>query len=749
MGTRGTAAHRVGRVDSVKTLVGSGYLAASSAIRTIHGRLRSSGRDPDRTILPASSARPRVLVVSPFSVHPMIHGGAVRIFNLIRELSHRAEVSVLIFGGGTDDPPQRAALQPYCRRVLFQRYPEDGSYRDPWKLLPPSVRRFASEVVAERIAALVEAHLIDVVMLEYTEMGCFVGPYERARVVLVEHDVSFRSHARQRSLGIDHRYDAGEVLGRGSLDWLRRYHFELAACRAADQIHVMSATDGDTLASLLPDGRSRIRVIPNGVDTDHFRPPSPDNPRRDALFVGSFPHLPNQDAFDFLVSEIWPRVLDRLPSARLTVAGARPPRRILDLDGANGIHVVGEVPDLAPLYQSHRVLTVPIRAGSGTRLKILEAMASGLPVATTTIGAEGIDYRPGTDLVIADDAPSMASAIANLLEADDGTAASLATNGRRLVTERYAWDRIADDLHRALSELVADDVPAEAGPASPSRDVEDAPDVSIVIPVRRGGGHLQRCLDGLARQHTGRLTETIAVDLRHDRVDHALLAQHRAAIVRVDDPKMAAGSAANLGARTARGRVLVYLAEDAVPAESTWLESMVSSFDRPDAPAAVQGGLHTQLQSGGPPYDPYFTAETRKWREAMDGFAFSLVNAAVQRRVWARFPFAGATLVGRHWQRQARTNGLLILPRWDAVVHWLPPAAPLQLAAAARHEGRAWKTLGIRYTTGDMIADMRRRRGPQGSDAEAAPTPPDLMTRGHSLHGLLRPFFLWIGNRLP
>ena len=110
-------------------------------------------------------------MVSPYSIHPTIHGGAVRIFNLVRRLAEHAEVSVLIFGGGTDDPPQRAALEAFCRRVLFQRVPAAGAADDPWGVLPPSAARYASPAVADRIAALVDAHQIDVVLLEYTEMG--------------------------------------------------------------------------------------------------------------------------------------------------------------------------------------------------------------------------------------------------------------------------------------------------------------------------------------------------------------------------------------------------------------------------------------------------------------------------------------------------------------------------------------------------------------------------------------------------
>ncbi len=732
----------------IRSLLGIGYLAASSAIRTLQGRLHGSGRIHLPTEAKTVHGRPRILVVSPYSVYPLIHGGAVRIFNLVRELSRSSEVSVLIFGGGTDDPSQRSALEPYCRRVLFQKYPEHGA-DDPWRLLPPSVTRYVSPTVADRIAAIVDAHHMDIVLLEYTEMGQFMGPYPKARVVLVEHDLSFRSHARQRTLGMDRRYDAQEVLGSGFGDWLRRYHFELAACRAADQIHVMSATDRDSLAVLLPDGGRRIRVIPNGVDTEHYCPSSADTERRDALFVGSFPHLPNQDAFDYLIAEIWPRVLQRLPAAKLTVAGARPPQRILDLDGADGIRVLGEVPDLAPLYQTHRILTVPIRAGSGTRLKILEAMACGLPVVSTTIGAEGIECQPDRDLIIADDSSAMADAIVGVLEAADGTASSLAANARQVVANQYSWHHVGEELRQAVSELIPAGSATEMVVDLDANGLKEQPEVSLIIHVRRGGAHLQRCLEGLARLQTKRSHEIIAVDHRGDRVDHALLSRHGAHIVSTPDPAMAAGPAANLGVGSAGGKTVVFLAEDATPAEPNWLDLMVRPFDSPNAPAAVQGGLHTQLQPGGPPYDPFFTAETRRWREDMGGFAFSLVNAAMDRRVWDRFPFVGDTLADRRWQRQAEANGLLILPRWDAVVHWNPPAAPVQLASAAVTEGRAWKNLGVRYTLGSMVGDIRRGRGPEGSDAEAAPTPPELMTRGHRLHGLLRPACLWIGNHLP
>jgi glycosyltransferase involved in cell wall biosynthesis len=741
----------------MKRPLGLGWLAAVTAARTGAQRLLGRGwpagsgssarRRPVRDR--ASGPKPAVLVVSPYSIYPTIHGGAVRIFNLVRRLSDQFEISLLIFGGGTDDPPQRAELERFCRRVLFQRLPEPDPALDPWGRLPPSAARYASPEVADRVAALIQAHQIDVVMLEYTEMGQFAGPYPGARSVLVEHDLSFRSHARQRSVGIHRRSGAAETLGRGVGDWLRRYHFELSCCGRVDQIHVMSVADRDLLAPRIAGGAGRIRVIPNGVDTSHFHPPAGDTPRRGALFVGSFPHLPNQDACEHLVSDIWPLIRQRLPDVRLTVAGARPPRWVLDLDGHDGIEVAGEVADLAPLYRRHRVLLVPIRAGSGTRLKILEAMACGLPIVSTTIGAEGIVGRPGTDLLIADDAARFAEVAAGLLEDSAGTRrAELAACGRALVTESYDWDRIADQLRASLAELApVARREARCGGAEPNGA---PPFATVVIPVSGRGPTLRACLEGVSRQRLDDGFEVLCVGDGVSSADRALIERHGARLIATGGGEPRIQLSINAGATAARGRVLALIGEDAVPADDEWLSRLVEPFRAAAPPAAVQGGLHAQFVAGGPPHDPFFTAETRRWRERMGGFALSLVNAAFRRDVWERFPPPPAAgLVDRRWQRELIANGELILPCWAAAVHWVRPLQLSDAACAGWREGRSWRELGVRYRLGDLVSDLRHGSSPPGSGSgESSSVPPGALTRAHRLYGAVRPLALFLGNRL-
>lgn len=745
---------RSGPLSGLRRLVGLGSLAVGVGWRGVARRL-SAGVAPAGALCPPAPAgdrpaaarrRPGVLVVSPYSIFPTIHGGAVRIFNLVRRLAEHAEVSMLIFGGGTDDPPQRAALAPFCRRVFFQRYPQSDPSLDPWGLLPPSVAHYSAPEVHDRIAAIVDAHQIDIVLLEYSEMGQFVGPYPGARTVLVEHDLSFRSHARQRRVGIDHRYPEAGVLGRGS-DLLRRYSFELAACGRVDQIHVMSNADRELLAGLLPDGARRIRVIPNGVDISHFHPPPPASPRSGVLFVGSFPHLPNLDALDCFLGTVWPSVRRRVSEARLTVAGARPPQRVLELNGRDGIVVAGEVPDLAPLYRGHQVLAVPLRAGSGTRLKILEAMACGLPVVSTTIGAEGIEGHSGEHLLVADDPASFADRLITLLADRGGTAARLADNGRALVLNRYGWDRIAGRLVGAIAELVPE------GPRSHDVATADGghiPEASILIPVRQGGDLLHRCLDGVSRQRHAGSVEVLCVDRGMAPGDRELVARHRGRLVPATETDGDLGAAINAGARAARGRVLVLLAEDAVPADAEWLSRLLAPFASEAPPAAVQGGIQAQFVPGGPPYDPFFTAETRRWRQRMGGFAFSIANAAVRRDVWERLPaIPSAGLADRRWQRELAANAELILPCWAAAVHWIRPLRSEAVLRDAWREGRHWRALGLRYRLHELVGDLWRGTGPAGVSGEMAAVPPGELKDAHRRYGLLRPPAIYLGNHMP
>jgi len=445
--------------------------------RSAATRLEMAGKP--ETPLPR---RPRVLIVMPYSIYPPDHGGAVRLYNLIRHLSESSEISVLIFSQIGEDPVQRRELELYCRSVAFHRWAPHERRGDLWGFEPPNRQIFESEKAHRQIAEICRREKIDVLQLEYTELGQYqTAAPPGVRVILVEHDIAFRSLERRLERRFDERFPEGTDFGSTRMDWRRLVRYELAMCRRPKQIHVMSAEDGAYLARFLADGQRRLRLVPNGVDTSHYAP-DPNGPERSGvLIVGNFQNLPNLDAFDYFVEEIWPLLRRRRPEATLDVVGAKMPERLRRFHGRDGISIIGRVPDLKPWYTNHRVLAVPLQAGSGTRLKLLETFAAGLPAVSTPIGAEGIAYEDGRHLLIADTPEAFAEALDRLLT-DDGLHREIAREALELARKAYDWRPIAEANLSSYVELIGDRLRdgSEAGEKEEGAPAEITSDATAV-----------------------------------------------------------------------------------------------------------------------------------------------------------------------------------------------------------------------------------------------------------------------------
>jgi glycosyltransferase involved in cell wall biosynthesis len=196
-------------------------------------------------------------------------------------------------------------------------------------------------------------------------------------------------------------------------------------------------------------------VVPNGVDVDRFPFLDVDSAEPDhVVFVGTYRYVPNVDAVHWFVRDIWPRIRAARPTARCTLVGMDPPPSVHRLAQVPGINVVGTVPDVQPWLARATVVVVPLRSGSGTRFKILEAFAAGRPVVSTRIGAEGLAVEDGIHLLLADDPASFAEAAIQLL-ADPERRWSLARAARELVEREYAWPRIGEKLLAVYRLLAA------------------------------------------------------------------------------------------------------------------------------------------------------------------------------------------------------------------------------------------------------------------------------------------------------
>jgi len=211
--------------------------------------------------------------------------------------------------------------------------------------------------------------------------------------------------------------------------------------------HVLAVTETDREALLqaanwpdpqAADGRDRVSVIPIAIDTRTLPVIDRQNGSQEVLTLGSLHYAPNAEGIRWFVRQVFPAIRERVGGARLTIAGRNPPGDLLRTakDSGGAVSVTGYVENLEPLLRRSGVVVVPVLSGSGMRVRILESLSRGMPVVTTTIGAEGIEARPGTDLLVADTPEDFAAAVVRVLREPE-TAGLLSANGRRLAETRY------------------------------------------------------------------------------------------------------------------------------------------------------------------------------------------------------------------------------------------------------------------------------------------------------------------------
>jgi GT2 family glycosyltransferase/glycosyltransferase involved in cell wall biosynthesis len=378
------------------------------------------------------SEKPRVLIVSPYLPFPLSHGGAVRMYNLMRRAAAEFD-QILVVLSDVQGPPAAEVLEPFVETVLVRRA---GSHSFPFTGRPDVVEEFASPSFQAALEQTMRKWQPAIAQLEFTQMGQYAGACSSARTLLVEHDVTFDLYTQLLETGED--WDL-----RRQLELWRR--FETAAWREVNCVVTMSEKDR-ALISRAGFSGAHVAVIPNGVDLERFRPGFREPDPRRLLFIGSFAHLPNVLAAEFFLGQVWPR----LAAAKLhIIAGARheyflgryADRLRLDL-GQPGVEVEGFVADVRPAYERATLVIAPLVASAGTNIKILEAMAMGKAVVSTMAGVNGLDLAAGEDFLLAKDALEMAGAIEDLLR-DPVKRTRLEANARRRVERDFDWDVIA------------------------------------------------------------------------------------------------------------------------------------------------------------------------------------------------------------------------------------------------------------------------------------------------------------------
>jgi glycosyltransferase involved in cell wall biosynthesis len=406
----------------------------------------------------------RVLFVSRWFPFPPGNGSKLRVFNLLRILATRHEVTLvsLTEPGETKiparGPGENGPLNDFCHAIYtMTRKPFDANSGRAWLAFfaarPRSVIDTWSEELAGLLRTLTAREAFDAVIASQIDTAAYASCFGGRPALFEEVELGLMHGQFADAAGLSRRL-------RHRLTWAkhRRYLNSLSGSFAA--CTVASEAERDLLIRSAP-GFNRIEIIPNGVHLpDYAGVAALPEPGR-VIFTGAFTYSANYEAASWFVGEVYPRLKARFPAARLTITGDHAG---LPLPPAPDVTLTGFVPDVRPLIAGAWASVAPMRQGGGTRLKILEAMALGTPVVATRKGAEGLDAEPGRHLLIADDPEAFAEATARLL-AEPELRRYLAENARQLVATKYDWQQIAPRFLQLVEGVITDDMRLAAGAA--------------------------------------------------------------------------------------------------------------------------------------------------------------------------------------------------------------------------------------------------------------------------------------------
>jgi glycosyltransferase involved in cell wall biosynthesis len=387
----------------------------------------------------------RVLVLDEEFPFPPNAGKRIRSWNLLRRLAQRHALEFMCFGPVNEDA--RAVAQSVGIRLHVIEQPINktgfGLYFDLFLNLfsryPYSVSKHYTSRFRQALAALLAGGRFDLVHCEWS-------PYVRYLPLVNGLPTSVSAHNVESQIWQRRAEHDPHSWGKAffALQAKKMERFERRALRSVAAITAVSDLDAETFSKW---GLANVTVVDNGVDIDAIRPTdSREEHPADLLFIASLDWFPNQDALWYFLDEIFPLIRKSDATIGVRVVGRRlPSEQATRLGRYAGVEFVGEVPDVRTEYARSSIVLVPLRIGGGSRLKILEALATGKTVVSTSIGAEGLAVENGRELVIADAPAEFAEQVLALLR-DPDRRRQLGANGRRLVETRYSWDSLVDRM---------------------------------------------------------------------------------------------------------------------------------------------------------------------------------------------------------------------------------------------------------------------------------------------------------------
>jgi len=386
--------------------------------------------------------------------HSKIIGGPIIIYNRLKYFSRNHTVSLAAFFK-EEEKKFIPSVEPFCHDLrLVPLPPKRSSLKVSWDFFTSSVphyflRTHGSPKMAETIADMVRKDRYDFVIAEYSVMGQFLHknpllpPVRRIMSVHECYYLARHKAYRHNRIGFEKLKEAVNLKG------LKKYEFDMY--RNADKVLVLTPQGKKELLEICPE--LDIAVVPHGVDVENFSFSGLEEKEKAIVFVGNYMHYPNADAVLYFHGEIWPLLKSRLPEVKFYVVGQGPPPEVQNLSKDKTITVTGRVDDVRPFLKKGRVFICPVRLGGGFRGKILEAMAIGRPVVSTSLGAEGIPAHQRENIILADNPEDFAQGVEDLMT-DDKLFERIRTNARKLVEEKYSWEKGVKVMEGVLEKMM-------------------------------------------------------------------------------------------------------------------------------------------------------------------------------------------------------------------------------------------------------------------------------------------------------
>ena len=402
----------------------------------------------------------RILMITHFVPFPPRGGALQRNYNLLRQIAKENEIHLITLTQKALLPTAEQlndsinVVAKYCKSVTVFQIPTDRSkilwylllFFNLFSLAPYSVWRFRSRAMRNEVKKQLAKNQYDVIHIDTIDLALYIKCAPHVPKVLNHHNIESALLLRRAAKGQN-------ILAKWYIylqGWkLKKY--ERKMLQHIDMNVTVSELDGILLKKHCPG--AKFTTISNGVDTEYFRPLDVQVNTRSIVFVASLDWYPNLDAVEYLTQAIWPILKREIPGIEMNLVGGPPPEAIVKFgrkDSAFKVH--GFVEDVRPYMAAAAVYVVPIRVGGGTRLKILDAMAMGKAIVSTSIGCEGLEVNDGTDIVIADGPEEFVASTAELLRNHD-LRKRLGVNARKTVERIYSWDKIGPALESVYRNL--------------------------------------------------------------------------------------------------------------------------------------------------------------------------------------------------------------------------------------------------------------------------------------------------------